>query len=218
MKWNKLECLRIPPSRNRIPLISKTNLTLQRVYLIYYVARRHIRSLVTEIEVRYITSLSTEYLWSKDNSNNLLNESCKYVFVCVLYKYVGKCYCCKTCSGFSENVSGVKLSYFATHIRIVTSSLQRFIAINYVVPTMCHLYPRLIKVRWSRKVLNWRPRFGKRSVERPTARWTDELKRWPAIHGWEQRRNMYCGEALGGLCPAVQDNRLICFVNIILKY
>lgn len=29
--------------------------------------------------------------------------------------------------------------------------------------------------RWSRRVLEWRPRLGKRSVERPPARWTDDL-------------------------------------------
>ncbi|KPI91323.1 hypothetical protein RR46_14827 [Papilio xuthus] len=29
--------------------------------------------------------------------------------------------------------------------------------------------------RWGRKVLEWRPRTGRRSVGRPPARWTDDL-------------------------------------------
>ncbi len=29
--------------------------------------------------------------------------------------------------------------------------------------------------RWARKVLEWRPRTGKRSVGRPPARWTDDI-------------------------------------------
>ncbi|KAI8440938.1 hypothetical protein MSG28_009235 [Choristoneura fumiferana] len=37
--------------------------------------------------------------------------------------------------------------------------------------------------RWSRRVLEWRPRTGKRSVGRPEARWTDDLKRI-AGGGW----------------------------------
>ncbi|CAH2104279.1 unnamed protein product [Euphydryas editha] len=31
--------------------------------------------------------------------------------------------------------------------------------------------------RWNRKVLKWRPRTGKRSVGRPFARWTDDLRK-----------------------------------------
>ena len=31
--------------------------------------------------------------------------------------------------------------------------------------------------RWSRRVLEWRSRLGKRSVGRPPARWTDDLKK-----------------------------------------
>ncbi|KAL0819976.1 hypothetical protein ABMA28_007973 [Loxostege sticticalis] len=31
--------------------------------------------------------------------------------------------------------------------------------------------------RWSRRVLDWRPRTGKRCVGRPAARWTDDLVR-----------------------------------------
>ncbi|CAG4978815.1 unnamed protein product [Colias eurytheme] len=46
--------------------------------------------------------------------------------------------------------------------------------------------------RWSRHVLEWRPRTGKRSVGRPAARWTDDLKKVAGI-GWmryaEEREN-----------------------------
>ncbi|CAH0699542.1 unnamed protein product [Spodoptera exigua] len=31
--------------------------------------------------------------------------------------------------------------------------------------------------RWGRRVLEWRPRLGKRSVGRPPARWTDDIRR-----------------------------------------
>ncbi|CAH2235424.1 jg13282 [Pararge aegeria aegeria] len=31
--------------------------------------------------------------------------------------------------------------------------------------------------RWGSKVLEWRPRTGKRSVGRPPTRWTDDIKR-----------------------------------------
>ena len=37
--------------------------------------------------------------------------------------------------------------------------------------------------RWSRRVLEWRPRLGKRSVGRPPARWTDDLRQ-VAGGGW----------------------------------
>lgn len=37
--------------------------------------------------------------------------------------------------------------------------------------------------RWSRRVLEWRPRLGKRSVGRPPARWTDDLRK-VAGTGW----------------------------------
>ena len=37
--------------------------------------------------------------------------------------------------------------------------------------------------RWSRYVLDWRPRLGKRSVGRPAARWADDLKK-VAGNGW----------------------------------
>jgi hypothetical protein len=31
--------------------------------------------------------------------------------------------------------------------------------------------------RWDKRVLEWRPRFGKRSVGRPQARWSGDLSR-----------------------------------------
>ncbi|CAH2083561.1 unnamed protein product [Euphydryas editha] len=37
--------------------------------------------------------------------------------------------------------------------------------------------------RWSRRVLEWRPRIGKRSVGRPPTRWTDDLRRIAGV-GW----------------------------------
>ncbi|CAH0731533.1 unnamed protein product, partial [Brenthis ino] len=39
--------------------------------------------------------------------------------------------------------------------------------------------------RWSRSVLEWRPRLGQRSVGRPAARWTDDLRK-VAGSGWMQ--------------------------------
>ncbi|CAH2245003.1 jg6943 [Pararge aegeria aegeria] len=50
--------------------------------------------------------------------------------------------------------------------------------------------------RWGRRVLEWRPRIGKRSVGRPPARWTDDLKKVSGS-GWnERRRRPVCGGAL----------------------
>ncbi|KAJ8705153.1 hypothetical protein PYW07_010980 [Mythimna separata] len=49
--------------------------------------------------------------------------------------------------------------------------------------------------RWGRKVLEWRPRTGRRSVRRPPTRWTDDLARRAGIRWmrdaqdrWLQRR------------------------------
>jgi hypothetical protein len=36
---------------------------------------------------------------------------------------------------------------------------------------------RSIDYRWSKRVLEWRPRLGKRSVRRPQARGSDDLRR-----------------------------------------
>ncbi|CAH2226846.1 jg584 [Pararge aegeria aegeria] len=40
--------------------------------------------------------------------------------------------------------------------------------------------------RWGRRVLEWRPQIGKRSVGRPPARWTDDLKK-VAGSGWMRK-------------------------------
>ncbi|CAH0690392.1 unnamed protein product [Spodoptera exigua] len=45
---------------------------------------------------------------------------------------------------------------------------------------------RRIDDRWSKRVLEWRPRLGKRSVGRPPARWTDDIRR-VAGSGWMRR-------------------------------
>ncbi|CAH2228331.1 jg1561 [Pararge aegeria aegeria] len=39
--------------------------------------------------------------------------------------------------------------------------------------------------RWGLKVLEWRPRTGKRSVGQPPSRWTDDIRR-VAGSGWRQ--------------------------------
>ncbi|KPJ21040.1 hypothetical protein RR48_00071 [Papilio machaon] len=36
--------------------------------------------------------------------------------------------------------------------------------------------------KWGRKVLEWRPRTGRRSVGRPPARWTDDLVKVAGVH------------------------------------
>ncbi|CAH2226340.1 jg578 [Pararge aegeria aegeria] len=47
------------------------------------------------------------------------------------------------------------------------------------------LIPRKTDGRWGSKVLEWRPRTGKRSVGRPPTRWTDDIKR-VAGSRWKQ--------------------------------
>ncbi|CAH2236490.1 jg21250 [Pararge aegeria aegeria] len=47
---------------------------------------------------------------------------------------------------------------------------------------VCHRCPG----GWGRRVLECRPRIGKRSVGRPPARWTDDLKR-VAGSGWMRK-------------------------------
>jgi hypothetical protein len=39
--------------------------------------------------------------------------------------------------------------------------------------------------RWGKRVLEWRLRLGKRSVGRPQARWSDDL-RWTASRSWKR--------------------------------
>ncbi|RVE54887.1 hypothetical protein evm_000254 [Chilo suppressalis] len=55
--------------------------------------------------------------------------------------------------------------------------------------------------RWSRKVLEWRPRLGKRSVGRPETRWDDDIRRLAGV-GWmgvAQNREQW--RALGETYP-----------------
>ncbi|KAI8438995.1 hypothetical protein MSG28_011294 [Choristoneura fumiferana] len=59
--------------------------------------------------------------------------------------------------------------------------------------------------RWGRKVLEWRPRTGRRSVGRPPTRWTDDIVR-VAGNRWTQVAS--CRE-WGGLCSAVDVFRLM---------
>ena len=40
--------------------------------------------------------------------------------------------------------------------------------------------------RWGRRVLEWRPRLGKRSVGRPWARWSDDIRK-VAGSGWKRK-------------------------------
>ncbi|KAJ8706628.1 hypothetical protein PYW07_012706 [Mythimna separata] len=49
--------------------------------------------------------------------------------------------------------------------------------------------------RWGRKVLEWRPRTGRRSVGRPPTRWTDDLARVRESDGCETHRTGRCGTA-----------------------
>jgi hypothetical protein len=48
--------------------------------------------------------------------------------------------------------------------------------------------------RWGGKVLEWRPRAGRRSVGRPPTRWTDDLVR---VAGCGQRRTVRYGDPWG---------------------
>ncbi|CAH2234041.1 jg25602 [Pararge aegeria aegeria] len=43
--------------------------------------------------------------------------------------------------------------------------------------------------RWSRKVLEWRPRVGKRSVGRPPTRWSDDLRKVAGIDWMRKAEN-----------------------------
>jgi hypothetical protein len=53
--------------------------------------------------------------------------------------------------------------------------------------------------RWSKRVLEWRPRLGKRSVGRMQARWSDDLRR--TASSWR------------GLCPAVHCDGMMMMVS-----
>ncbi|CAH2270012.1 jg1963 [Pararge aegeria aegeria] len=43
--------------------------------------------------------------------------------------------------------------------------------------------------RWSRKVLEWRPRVGKRSLGRPPTRWSDDLRKVAGIDWVRKAQN-----------------------------
>ena len=54
--------------------------------------------------------------------------------------------------------------------------------------------------RWTKKVMEWRPRTGKRSIGRPQARWMDDIKLvagggWMRVaqdrESWKSRGEVY---------------------------
>ncbi|CAH2235387.1 jg5955 [Pararge aegeria aegeria] len=66
--------------------------------------------------------------------------------------------------------------------------------------------------RWSRKVLEWKRRVGKRSVRRPPTRWSDGLRKVAGID-WmskaQDRKSWRCLKDERGLCPAVDAQWLL---------
>ncbi|CAH2239930.1 jg3361 [Pararge aegeria aegeria] len=69
-----------------------------------------------------------------------------------------------------------------------------------------HVYRRTDGT-WGSRVLEWRPRFGKHSVGRPPARWTDNLKK-VAGSGWMRKAEDRVWRALGK--AYVQQWTLVC--------
>ncbi|KAJ8711218.1 hypothetical protein PYW07_008460 [Mythimna separata] len=51
--------------------------------------------------------------------------------------------------------------------------------------------------RWGRKVLEWRPRTGRRSVGRPPTRWTDDLARVAGIRWMRDAQDRSLWRRLG---------------------
>lgn len=51
--------------------------------------------------------------------------------------------------------------------------------------------------RWSHKVLEWRPRLGKRSVGRPATRWDDDIRRLAGVSWMRVAENRERWRALG---------------------
>uniref|UniRef100_A0A2H1X113 SFRICE_034200 n=1 Tax=Spodoptera frugiperda TaxID=7108 RepID=A0A2H1X113_SPOFR len=49
-----------------------------------------------------------------------------------------------------------------------------------------HIFLLTAGTRWGQCVLQWRPRLGKRSVGRPPARWSDDIRK-VAGSGWMRR-------------------------------
>jgi hypothetical protein len=77
---------------------------------------------------------------------------------------------CYICSGFLDRIhnEGIQQKTKITDIAHRISTLKWQWA--------GHISRRTDK-RWGKRVLEWRPRLGKRSVERPQARWSDNLRR-----------------------------------------
>lgn len=51
--------------------------------------------------------------------------------------------------------------------------------------------------RWGKRVLEWRPRLGKRSVGRPQARWSDDLRRTAGRNWMREAENRPKWRAIG---------------------
>ncbi|CAH2232855.1 jg16616 [Pararge aegeria aegeria] len=63
--------------------------------------------------------------------------------------------------------------------------------------------------RWGPKVLEWQPHNGKRSVGRPPARWTDDIRRVAGSRWIQAAQNRGSWNSLRDLCPAVDVYQLI---------
>ncbi|KPJ01280.1 hypothetical protein RR46_01415 [Papilio xuthus] len=51
--------------------------------------------------------------------------------------------------------------------------------------------------RWGRKVLEWRPRTGRRSVGKPPARWTDDLVKVAGVHWMRAAQDRALWQSMG---------------------
>ncbi|CAH2238606.1 jg1148 [Pararge aegeria aegeria] len=60
--------------------------------------------------------------------------------------------------------------------------------------------------RWGLKVLEWRPRTGKRSVGRPQTRWTDDIRRVAGSRWRQAAQDRSLELPTKDLCPAVDVN------------
>ncbi|KPJ15508.1 hypothetical protein RR48_09437 [Papilio machaon] len=54
--------------------------------------------------------------------------------------------------------------------------------------------------RWGRKVLEWQPRTGRRSVGRPPARWTDDLVKAVGVYWIRVAQDRSFWRSLGEAC------------------
>jgi hypothetical protein len=68
--------------------------------------------------------------------------------------------------------------------------------------------------RWCKRVLEWRPRLGKRSVGRPPARWSDDLRRTAGRSWMRVAEDRARWRDIGGLCPAVDCSGLMMMIII----